>query len=440
MPDIFEELKTMMPTSYRLHEENRRVLAQEVVGTVFFPYPFYVEKAAGARVTDVDGNEYIDLTGGYGPLLLGHNPDVVVSAVKETTELALHLGLPHPSQGELARLLVDASPCAEKAVFCNSGTEATMYALRAARAVTGRKKLGLFGGSYHGAHDTVLIDIDPHSDRTQPRPASRGTGIPQETIGHVLMLPYRSEAAFNLVRDHRDELAMVMIEPIQSSNPRLDLKDFLHTLRRVCTECDVPLVFDEVITGFRLGYGGGQEYFDVTPDLATYGKILGGGIPIGAVAGPAAFMDVFNFRGETDSIFAGGTFSGNPLAMRVGTAVLRHLKAHPELYATLSEQSERLAGTLNDFIQQHDFPARLMHGGSIFYLMFEKPDGTDGRDSVLATGSIDDRFYAHLHKNGVVVPGLHVFFLSMAHSVHDVDAVIEAFKQSFLELRADGML
>jgi glutamate-1-semialdehyde 2,1-aminomutase len=410
------------------------------VGTVFLPYAFYVREGRGSRIVDVDGNEYIDLTMAFGPLLLGHNPDVVRRAIEETTEIGTVFGLPTAYQGDLAEMLVDASPCAEQVVFCNTGTEATLYAIRAARAATGRTKIALFDGSYHGAHDTVLIDAVLEGDPHHPGSRTRGRGIPRETRDQVLMLPYRDPAAFDLIEEHKDELALVMIEPVQSSNPRLDVGPFLRELRQACSQSGVLLLFDEVITGFRLAWGGGQERFDVTPDLATYGKILGGGLPIGAVAGSRKLMSVFNYFTSETPIFAGGTFAGNPMSVHAGLAVLRHLKAHPEIYDDLARRGQYLTTELNRFFEKEDYPAQLLCSDSMFLLVFSKDPVERGRHGTEVNSELENRFYAHLLRNGVIVPGLHIFFLSAAHSDADVEQVAEAFRKSFRELRAEGAI
>lgn len=439
----FDNLAARMPRSQEIAKQDAKVLAKEVVGTVWMPYPFYVERAKGCRITDVDGNEFIDLTGGFGPLILGHSPDVAVKAAQETAEIGMHFGLCNPYQGDLARLVVDAAACGEQAIFCNSGTESTMFAIRAARAHTHKMKIGLFVGSYHGAHEGVLCVHDPKSEPHEPSLLPHGEGIPKQMLDLTVMLPYRHEAAFDLIRQHKDDLAAILIEPVQGSIPRVDQGQFLKGLREVCSECGVLLIFDEVITGFRLGYGGGQEFFGVTPDLATYGKIIGGGLPIGGVVGPKEIMCRFNTPdlgvGNGHAIFAGGTFQGNPMAMRVGTAVVKHLKEHPEIYTNLARESDRFASELNHFLEAGEYPARLMNGQSIFQLIFgdnQIDSAWDLKDDLEQEAS---RFYAKLHQNGVVVPGVHLFFLSAAHKPSDVDLVLEAFQKSFVECRAEGL-
>lgn len=443
MEDIRAVLESRTRKSQEVYERSHEVLAQQVVNTVRMPYPFYVREAKGSRITDVDGNEYIDLTMGYGPHVLGHAPDFVVEAVKEAADRGFHYGLFSPYQEPLARLLVEASPCADKVVFTNSGTEATMYAIRAARAYTGKTKIAVFDGGYHGSHDYVLVRADGDSPRTEPTFSPMGDGIPHETTDQVIMLPYREEAAFELIRKHKDELALVLLEGVQSSNPRLDHGDFLRELREVCRECDVLFLMDEVITGFRLAYGGAQEMFDVVPDIAAYGKAVGGGLPIGAVAGSAEIMGVFSDNaGESrpNRTYVGGTFNGNPMSMVAGQAAVSHLKDHPEIYSYLAEQGTRLSNEVNQFCQAEEIPAQMLSALSMFYLRFQRTPINSSRDIDTSLQDAEGEFYMHLLNHGVVVPGIHLAFISAAHTPEDIDTVIDAFKESFKEVRNKGLL
>jgi len=431
-------LEKMMPESHEISRRNTNILPHEIVNTVTLPYPFYVQRAKGARLWDVDNNEYVDLTAGFGPILLGHSPEEIIEAAKEQVDMGADFGLTSPQQGKLAELLIEASPCAEMVSFSNTGTEATMEALRLARAHTGKNRYAIFAGSYHGMHDAVLVEADKTSNPDAPVGRSKfgALGVPQNIIDQALILPYRNDAAFDLIHKHRKELAVVMIEPVQSSNPRTDVGPFLQKLHDVCRQSGVLLMFDEIITGMRLGsMGGGQEFFNVKPDLATYGKAIGGGHPVGAVAGPAEIMNTYKV------IFTGGTFSGNPLTMASGVAVLDYLKAHPEIYPHMAEQSDRLAGEVNDFLIAEDMNARLMHAQSMFSFVFTKDPVESGWDVARIKYDFQPSlFYSFLHKYGVVIPGLHLFFITAAHTAKDIDMVIEAMKKSFLAVRGYGLI
>ena len=444
--NVRAEMEKHTPGSKVLEERSSEILAMELAGSIAMHYPLFIRESKGSRVWDVDGNEYIDMTMGYGPHLLGHAPDVIVAAIQEAAARGVQWGLQHPYQEELGRLLLEASPCGEQALFGNSGTEATMWAIRAARAYSGKTKIAIFDGSYHGSHDYVLLVADPESPRAAPVAVPRGAGIPQETVDQVLMLPYRHEAAYELIWEHKDELALVMLEPVQSSNPRLDCGDFVRGVANVCREAGVLFLMDEVVTGFRLSYGGGQEFFDVKPDLATYGKALGGGLPMGAVVGRADVMEVFRIDIERpkdeEAVFAGGTFGGNPLAMAAGVAALTHMKEHPEIYPYLQREGERLAVAVNDFLLEEEFPAQLQNAASMFYLQFQRGRIDSARD-IERSPLIEKRardYYTILLKNGVLVPGVHFSLISTAHRPEDIDTMIDAFTKSFLEMRDRGMI
>ena len=443
MEDIRSILDRSHPKSLAAFKSSHEVVAQEVVNTVEMPYPLYIREAKGSRVIDVDGNEYIDLTMGYGPNILGHAPDIIVNAVKSTAERGLQYGLFNPYQERLGRLMVDAIPCADKVVFCNTGTEATMTAIRAARAYTGKTKVAVFEGSFHGDQDYVLVEFDPDSPVNHPTPLARGSGLPKETLDQIVILPYRNEAAFDLIRGQKDDLAVVLLEPVQSSNPRLDCGDFLRHLREVCRECGVLFLMDEVITGFRLAYGGAQDYFDVVPDIATYGKIPGGGLPLGAIAGPSDVMDVFGEgmgSSEKPRIFGGGTFSGNPMTMTTGHTMVSYLKDHPEVYSYLAEQGIRLADEINRFCMTEEFPVQMMNALSVFYLRFQRTPINSIRDVDDSLREAEETFYLHLLNNGVVVPGIHLAMISYAHTPEDIDQIIDAMKRSLREVRKSGLL
>ncbi|MGH7949210.1 MAG: aspartate aminotransferase family protein, partial [Candidatus Binataceae bacterium] len=325
-------------------------------------------------------------------------------------------------------------------VFCNSGTEATLYAIRAARAFTGKSRVATFEGSYHGAHDYVLVQADRRSDRHAPAGRPRGKGIPQATAEQVLILPYRDPAAFELIERNRDELALVMIEPVQSANPRLDNREYLHALAEVCRKNGVLFMLDEVITGFRIAYGGCQEFYGLAPDLATYGKAVGGGLAIGAVAGRKDIMRQFSTdMFSRDAVFAAGTFSGNPLTMAAGCAAVEYMRDHKnEIYPYLKEQGDRFARAINQYCVDHEIPARIMNAASMLNLIWTRGPIESARDIGGEFHTAERAFYLHLLCHGVIVPGIHIAFLSTAHSPRDVDEVIEAFKRSFDDVLVDA--
>ena len=436
------KLAAMTPGSRELHERGAKVLPVEVVPTFEMPSPIYVRSMEGARVTDVDGNEWIDLTMGAGPHVLGHRPKVVEDALHDQLHRGWHVVLHNERQVELAELIADAAPMAERTIFCNSGTEATMYGMRVARAFTGREKVAVFDGSYHGAHDYALVKADPESPRHAPTGKVIGGGVPHTVRDDTMVvLPYRDPAAFDIVRARKDEIALVMVQPVQNTVPRDDSGPWLQELRAVCKECGVLFMLDEVVTGFRLGWGGGMEFFGLDADLATFGKALGGGLPIGALSGKAEIVSLLG-RAWTDpkGVFSGGTFSGNPLSMAAGIAQLGHLSANRgTLYPTLNAQAARLAHAVNTFCEERQIGAQLMNAGSIFYMHFKR--GIDSsRDLADENKDAEREFYVNLTARGVIVPGIHLFFTSAAHTPQDIDTIATAFQDALMDTREDGFL
>ena len=428
--------------SEKVARDGKMSLAQEVVQTVDLPHPIYIDSAQGPYLTDIDGNQYIDLTGGFGPHVLGNKPEVVERALQSQIEKGWHFGIPSAGQKQLSALIKEADACVDQVAFCNSGTEATMYAFRAARAFSGKQVVALFDGSYHGVHDYALVKADMKSDRSRPSPTTLGTGVPNVVADDLmLMLPYRDETAFDLIRERKDELAVVVIEPVQSSNPRLDNQDFFNKLREVCTECGMLLMFDEVITGFRIAYGGCKEYYGIEPDLVTYGKAVGGGLPVGAVGGRKDIMDTFSGADGAPFIFTGGTFSGNPLTMGAGLAALEYMNENKEdIYPYLKKQGDRLSQDVNQFCKSENIPAKLMNAASMFVLGFGSNEINSSRDIDSSLRIVEREFYLRWLGHDVIVPGIHLAFLSWAHTEAVVDKVIDAFQLSFMDLRHDGLI
>ena len=353
------ELEAKTRRSQQISEDRSEVLNSGLAANLEMPHPVFIDRGAGCYVYDADDNRYIDTSIGFGLHMLGHVHPVVEAAINERVPKGLMFGIHSTSQMKLAKLLLDASPCAERVVFCNTGSEATMYAFRAARGFSGKDKIALFDGFYHGAHDYGMWAADPQSPLDAPLPMPLGNGIPHVLQDLTLLLPYRNPAAFDLIRAHKEELALVFVEGVQSSNPQPDAGEFLAELRAVCDECNVLFGIDEVITGFRVAYGGAQERFEVLPDIATYGKVVGGGLPVGAITGRADLMEVFTGIGARGGIFSGGTFSGNPLTMEAGAAAVGYLCEHPEIYTDLERRGDHLAPSVNGFCAAHGIPAGL---------------------------------------------------------------------------------
>ncbi|MEQ8690121.1 MAG: aminotransferase class III-fold pyridoxal phosphate-dependent enzyme, partial [Pseudomonadales bacterium] len=252
------ELLAKTKRSQAIAEDRSEILNSGLAANLEMPHPVFIERGAGPYVFDADGNQYIDTSVGFGLHMLGHAHADIEQAIKARTEQGWMFGIHSTSQMKLASLLHEGSPCAERVVFCNTGSEATMYAFRAARGFSGKEKIALFDGFYHGAHDYGMWLTDPNSERTAPAHLPMGNGIPRALHELTLLLPYRETAAFDLIRRHKDELALVFIEGVQSSNPQSEVGEFLQELAQVCRACDVLFGIDEVITGFRVAYGGAQ--------------------------------------------------------------------------------------------------------------------------------------------------------------------------------------
>ncbi|WP_329533997.1 LLM class flavin-dependent oxidoreductase [Streptomyces sp. NBC_01450] len=420
--------------SKELAQRHRRVLADSraVVGfrraTKEMQYPIAARSAHGARLTDVDGNDYTDITMGFGALLLGHEPAPVTEAVRRHLAGGLRLGPRSEDTGAAAELLAELTGM-ERVAFANSGTEANSAALRLARAATGRDRVVMFRGSYHGHIDSVLGRPGP--DGRHAVPVSRG--VPASAVSELLVLEYGSQESLDVIDELGDTIAAVLVEPVQCRNPALRPVAFLRTLRELTARRGIVLLFDEMLTGLRPHPRGAQHHYGVVPDLATYGKALGSGHPIGAIAGRADLMDGVDggfwrygddSRPTRDTTFFGGTYIQHPLSMAAARAVLTHLKERgPGLQQTLNARTDALAADLDDFFRAEELPLETAHFGSMFRF-------THRADMEL--------LYHHLLLRGIYVWEWRSFYLSTAHTDTDVERIADAVKDSLRELRAGG--
>jgi glutamate-1-semialdehyde 2,1-aminomutase len=432
-------LQGRTPRSQSIARERSEILNSGLAANLEMPHPIFIHRGEGAWVWDADGNRYLDTSVGFGLHMLGHRHPEVEQAIKARAELGWMFGIHTTAQMKLASLLHEASPCAERVVFCNTGSEATMYAIRAARAFSGRERIALFDGFYHGAHDYGMWVTDPASPPEAPRKRPMGHGIPRALDELVMLLPYRHPAAFDLIRGNANELALVLVEGVQSSNPQPGAGEFLRELAAVCRAAGVLFGIDEVITGFRLAYGGAQQRFEVKPDLATYGKVLGGGLPIGAIAGRADLMEVFTGLGAERGIFSGGTFSGNPLTMEAGAAAVGHLARHPDIYRRLDTAGDRLAAAINGFCEARQIPAQMKQVGSMFHMFFQRETIDSMRDVRAGKSEAEKAFYLHALNRGVLVPGTQRAFLCAAHGEAEIDLLIEVFQASLEDVQREGL-
>lgn len=404
------------------------------------PPPIFIERNDGARFTDLDGNTYVDTCMGFGVHVLGHRHPIIAEAVAEQLDRGWHFSLRCSQQLDYARLLRQAGPNNDRVVLCNSGTEATHYALRAARAFTGKRKIGLFSNAYHGAHDQVLIWPSPDSTPEHLNKMIVGAGVPEEMSDLAILLPFRSERAFDIIRTNAGELAAVIVEPVQGSLPHPDVEVFLKELSVVCKEAGVLLIADEVLTGFRLAYGGGQEAFGFEADLSTYGKAAAGGLPVGVVAGRQDVMEVFGDFTQPKGIFFSGTFSGNPLSMAAGNAVLGHLRDNPEIYEDINRKGENLRSAFNTYSAEHSFPVQMLGYGSLYQLFFTVEGSGVLSDFSYASRQAESGFYLHLLNRGVFIHATHRCFVSAAHTDADIALIIDACIAALEDARADELM
>ena len=426
------------PTSKEHATRYRPVLADSraAVGFRFTTkemlYPIVGSRARGAHVWDVDGNEYVDITMGQGVTLFGHHPACVEEALRAEPDDIMQLGPRPPQVGEAAELLCELTGM-DRVTFTNTGTEAVMAALRLARAATGRDKIVMFEGAYHGHADGVMGSSQQRDGMLDTKPVSPGT--PQGAVQDLWTLEYGSDTALEFLRAHGNEIAAVIVEPVQSRRPELQPGEFLRTLRAITRQTGTLLIFDEMITGFRIHQGGAQAHFGVEADMATYGKVLGGGMPIGVVAGRGSLLDAIDGGlwqyGDTsypqaNRVVFGGTFCQHPLTMTATLATLRHLKEQgPSLQEALNGRTRRLADELNTHFRAEEVPIEVVYFGSLFRFSF--------------SGNLELLFY-HMMEKGVFIWEWRNYFLSTAHTDEDVDFIIEVVKQSVQEMRAGGFI
>ena len=389
--------------SKMLFERAKKVLPGGVNSPVraFEPYPFFVERAQGAKMYSVDDTTYIDYCMAYGALLLGHAYPDIVEAVKNQLAKGSLYGAPTEREVEFAELISKSSPCMEMLRLVNSGTEATMHAIRAARGYTGRKKIIKFEGCFHGSHDSVLVKAGSGATTFS---APNSLGIPEETTRNTIVVPYNDfEALETTMKREGNNVAAVIVEPVLANvGLILPKSDYLSYLRKITSEYGTVLIFDEIITGFRLALGGAHEYFNVKPDMATLGKVLGGGFPLAAFGGKKEIMQNISPVGK---VYQAGTFSGNPVSATAGFTILNILnKKKNEIYPKLEKNCAELKKALIDLAQVHKVQAQVYNIASMYQIFFTKTPVTD---FVCAKQSDIQMFNVYFHellRQGVFIP------------------------------------
>ncbi|MEW5707222.1 MAG: glutamate-1-semialdehyde 2,1-aminomutase [Actinomycetota bacterium] len=389
--------------------------------------PLFIARAKGSKIYDVDGNEYIDYVASWGPMILGHANDEVAEAVRKALENGTSYGAPTELEVEMAKAVVEAVPSIEKVRMVSSGTEATMSAIRLARGYTGRSKLIKFEGCYHGHSDCLLVQAGS-GVTTLGLPDSPGVtkGAAQDTIN----LPYNDlEAVEKTIREQHEDIAAVIIEPIAgNAGVILPKEGFLEGLRKITREYGVVLIFDEVITGFRVSYGGAQQYYNVMPDLTCLGKIIGGGFPVGAFGGRAEIMD---WVAPVGSVYQAGTLSGNPIAMTAGLTTLKILR-DPAIYEELDRKGKKLADGLKEATAEAGVPAQFTRVGSLSCMFFTDQPVFDYRSAKTSDTAMFAAYFKAMLEQGInLAPSqFEASFISTAHTDEDIDRTIEAAKKA----------
>lgn len=417
---LFERAKTYFPGGV-----NSPVRAFRSVGGT----PIFIEKGKGSHIWDADGNEYIDYCGSWGPLILGHANDKVLNAVEKTMRNGTSFGAPTRLENELAELIISNNPYIEKIRFVSSGTEAVMSAIRLARGYTGRTKILKFEGCYHGHSDSLLVKA---GSGLVTFGETSSAGVPLSFVNETIVVPLNNKSAVEQAFEQfKNQIACVIIEPIPANNGLLiQDKTYLQFLRDICTAHKTLLLFDEVINGFRVGFTGAAGYYNIKPDIITYGKIIGGGFPVGAYASSKEIMSCISPDGN---VYQAGTLSGNPVAMSAGIAQLTEC-LKPNFYQDLEQKTQLLIQGLSQNTKHH---FKIYSVGSMFWLAFTEKEKIQSAEDIHPDSMNHFKtLYHNLLENGVYTgpSGYEVGFMSEAHTKDDIDKTIKAFEIAFKAL------
>lgn len=421
--ELFEKAKTLIPGGV-----NSPVRAFRAVGGT----PLFIKSAKGPYIYDEDGQQYIELINSWGPMILGHAFAPVEEAVRDAIKDSFSFGAPTRKEVEMAELITTMVPSIEKVRMVNSGTEATMAAIRVARGFTGREKIIKFEGCYHGHGDSFLIAAGSGAV-TMGTPDS--PGVTKSTALDTLTAPYNDlQAVEMLVANNQNQIAALILEPVVGNmGCVLPEPGFLDGLRDICTREGIVLIFDEVMTGFRLAKGGAQERYGIKPDLTTLGKIIGGGMPVGAYGGRA---DIMNMVSPAGPVYQAGTLSGNPIAMSAGLAMLRHLNEHPDVYTRLEETGNKLTNGFRASLQKLGVNFTINHIGSMFTLFMTDRPVTNFVDAKTADLALFGRYFQAMLKRGIYLPPsqFESLFISTALTDELIEQVIQANEESLSEV------
>jgi len=426
------------PNSKAYAQRHREYLADPRTVSGFRPnlkemtYPIVTDRSKGALLWDIDQNQYVDVTCGFGSNFLGHSPDFMVEAISEQLNKGYEIGPQNPLAGEVAKLFCEVTG-SERIVFSNTGSEAVCGAVRLARAATGNEKIVMFAGDYHGILDEVIVR---GGKNYKSFPAA--TGIPKSAVDNVVILEYGTDEAYDYIAANLDELACVLVEPVQSRRPEFQPKEFLQKLGKLMEDAEAALIFDEVITGLRIAPGGAQQHFGVKADMATYGKVIGGGMPIGLVAGKAKYMDGLDggfwqfgddSKPEVGMTYFAGTFVRHPLALAAAHRILLHIKEIGQAgYDRLNQLTDSMAAQINELCERSEAPIFFASFGSLFKIQFHQE---------LPYGEL---LFAALRKRGVHIWDHRPCLLTLSHTQEHVETVVQAFGESLRELQEAGFI
>jgi glutamate-1-semialdehyde 2,1-aminomutase len=407
-------------------------------------YPIFVRRAQGCELEDFDGNTYIDLACGFGPHLLGYGNLALREALAAAADVGVN-AIGHAAEVELAEELTAAFPGADKVIFANSGTEAVLQALRLTRAFRNRRRIAKFEGHYHGYSDQGMVSswFRFAGPASEPEPFIDLPGVDQRAVGDMLILQYGDPSQLRRLRNAADELACVICEPMPSTFGCYD-EDFLLQLRAVCSETGVPLIFDEIVTGFRVAFGGIQTLLGIEPDVSCLGKIIGGGLPCAAVVGRREIIELAKgsndpFVDSESKVFVGGTFSGNAYSCTAGLAILRYLRQHPEIYVRLDDQTRRLVAELKAAADSRHIAVQVSGTRSILTLTFDHRNAPHFRGKQAGTNHRANLALSYyMRRHGVHLPELHTMLLNAALEEVHISTIIAAFDRSLAEMVEDG--
>lgn len=418
---LFEEAKKIIPGGV-----NSPVRAFKSVGGI----PVFMSRGSGSKMYDVDGNEFIDYIGSWGPHIFGHNPSFIKDALLNAIENGTSFGAPTELEVKMAKLIIELVPSIELVRMVNSGTEATMSAVRVARGYTGKEKIIKFEGCYHGHGDFFLIKAGSGA-LTFGVPTS--PGVTKGNAADTLIADFNDiDSVKKLIQNNKNEIAAVIIEPVVGNMGTVcATNSFIKELRTMCSEEKIVLIFDEVMTGFRLAKGGAQEILNVKPDLSTFGKIIGGGLPVGAYGGKKEIMEMVSPSGP---VYQAGTLSGNPLAMAAGFAALSHIKEKSHIYKELEEKSSYLESGFNDAIKSVKKSFQFNRVGSMMTLFFTEVPVTDYNSAVRSDTKLFGKYFHEMLNRGIYLPPaqFEAMFVSNSHSQEDLDMTINAHYEALV--------